>query len=62
MNPSEIHPLASNASIKFKVKAGQQLTVSCGDMITDSDGDDSGLWCVPHFVGTSVDVCLPMHE
>ena len=21
-------------------------TVSCGDIITDSDGDDSGLWCV----------------
>ena len=30
----------------FKVKASQQPTVSCGDIITDSDSDDSGLWCV----------------
>ena len=30
----------------LKVKAGQQPTVSCGDIITDSNGDDSGLWCV----------------
>ena len=33
--------------MKFKVKAGQHPTVSCGDIITESDGDDSGLWCVP---------------
>ena len=33
-------------SVHRKFNAGQQPTVSCGDIITECDGDDSGLWCV----------------
>ena len=29
------------------VSFNKQPTVSCGDIITDNDGYDSGLWCVP---------------
>ena len=43
-------------------KASQQPTVSCGDIITDSDGDDNGLWCVP-MKTTTKQVCqLHSHE
>ena len=61
MNPSEKHhlqPLASNASIKFKVKAGEQPTVSCGDIITDSDGDDSTWSVVCSYENNYKDKCV----
>ena len=39
-----------------------KATVSCGDIITESDGDDSGLWCVPTKTTTKPSLSVHSHE
>ena len=40
------HQLGASAGAASKVSDNDIPTVSCGNIITDSDGDNSGLWCV----------------